>query len=229
MKRKILIVIYIILILITLKLLYNIISNSILISKYENGEYTASQAKALTYFNFPQSYVANYNYGNFLYQNGEYESAIEEYKKALNGGAPEEKKCNIRINYALAICQTIELNEEDQVSIQNTINVYESAIDVLTEEGCANRNDNNGHNQKAQQLKNDIQDEIDRLKKLLNNTEDDSENNTDKNDEEKNNETENIETKIQNIKEEATKEQRKTESQYKNYNYYDYNPGSKNW
>ena len=83
MKRKIVIVIYIILILISFKLLYNIGTNSRLINKYNNGEYTDNLARNLTYFNFLQRYVANYNYGNILYQKGEYESAIEEYKKGI--------------------------------------------------------------------------------------------------------------------------------------------------
>ena len=53
MKRKVLIVIYIILILVTLKLLYNVIIDSILINNYNKGKYSNSQAKALTFFNFP--------------------------------------------------------------------------------------------------------------------------------------------------------------------------------
>ena len=66
MKRKIFII-YIILICLTLKLIYNIVLNNILINRYNNGEYSEVQAKILTVANFPQSYVANYNYGNILY------------------------------------------------------------------------------------------------------------------------------------------------------------------
>ena len=66
MKKKVLIIIYIILILATLKLIYNIAINSILIKEYNNGKYEENNAKALTYLNFPQGYVANYNYGNIL-------------------------------------------------------------------------------------------------------------------------------------------------------------------
>lgn len=228
MKRKVLIVIYIILILTILKLLYNTVSNTILINKYDNGEYAVSQAKTLTYLNFPQSYIANYNYGNILYQNGEYESAIEEYEKALNSYIPKYKECNVRINYALAMCQTVKVNEIDQESIKDAINTYESAINILTEDGCANKNDNNGHNQKAQQLKRDIQKEIDRLKKLEKYEEDSEENNEDEKNDKPKDEAETIETKIQNIKEEATKEQREIESQFKHHDY-DYNSRGKNW
>lgn len=226
MKRKILIVVYVVLILITIKLFSNIVTNSVLITKYNKGQYSENQAKALTYLNFLQSYVAYYNYGNVLYQNGEYEKAIEEYKKALEGVVPKYKECNIRINYALAVCKTVQVDEKNQDSIKDAIKTYESAIDILTEEGCANKNDNNGHNRNAEQLKKDIQREIDRLKKLQ------EDNNSEDNEEEKDNktkeDTETIETKIQDIKEEATKEQREHESQYNNYNK-DFNRKSKNW
>lgn len=228
MKRKIVIVIYIILILISFKLLYNIGTNSRLINKYNNGEYTDNLARNLTYFNFLQRYVANYNYGNILYQKGEYESAIEEYKKALKGIVPKYKECNIRINYALAICRTVNVNEKNQDSIKNAIKTYETAIEVLTEDGCANKTNNKGHSQKAEQLKKDIQKEIDRLKKLEK-IENDSNEEKEENKKDKTKEdVETIESKIQNIKEEATKDQRETESKFTNYNK-DINTRTKNW
>lgn len=228
MKRKIVIVIYIILILISFKLLYNIGTNSRLINKYNNGEYTDNLARNLTYFNFLQRYVANYNYGNILYQKGEYESAIEEYKKALKGIVPKYKECNIRINYALAICRTVNVNEKNQDSIKNAIKTYETAIEVLTEDGGANKTNNKGHSQKAEQLKKDIQKEIDRLKKLEK-IENDSNEEKEENKKDKTKEdVETIESKIQNIKEEATKDQRETESKFTNYNK-DINTRTKNW
>ena len=229
MKRKVLIVIYIILILITLKLLYNVFINSILINNYEKGKYSDSQAKALTFLNFPESYIANYNYGNIFYQNGEYEKAIEKYEESLKGFIPKNKECNIRINYALAVCKTISVNEKDQSSINKAIEKYELAIENLTQKGCANKNDDNGHSQKAETLKKDIQKEIDRLKKIqkINNNENDN-NEEEKEDKNKGN-MDNIEEKIQNIKENATQEQRKLENQYKNYRRFDYNRVQKNW
>lgn len=218
MKRKIIIIMYIILICITLKLVYNTVIGSILIEKYNNEEYSESQAKTLTYINFPQSYIANYNYGNIFYQNGKYESAIEEYEKALNSIVPKNKECSIRINYALAICKTVQVDESDQNSITEAMQTYENAIDILTQHGCANKNDNNGHSQKAETLKKDIKKEIERLKKLQKNSneENNEEKEKDKNQTKDNSET--IEEKIQNIKQEATKEQRELENEYKFYN-----------
>ena len=229
MKRKVLVAIYIILILITLKLLYNISINSILINNYNKGKYSENQAKALTIINFPERYIANYNYGNILYQNEEYEKAIEMYKKALKGYIPKNKECNIRINYALAICKTVLVNEKDQNSINEAIKKYESAIEILTQKGCANKNDDNGHNQKAEQLKKDIQNEIKRLKKL----QEDSENNDEEEEEEKEEQskenTNTVEEKIQNIKENATQEQRDIENKYKNYGEHNYDQIQRNW
>lgn len=232
MKRKLLIVIYIIVILVVIKLLYNTVLNSILISKYNNGEYATNIGKTLTTLNFPQSYVANYNYGNILYQNGEYEDAIDQYKIALNVSIPEKKECKVRINYALALCKTVELDESSEESILKAIQIYESAIDVLIENGCANKDDNGGHSKEAEQLKKDIQKEIDRLKELLQNGSDESkEENDDKEDEsqqEESNQEKEMEQKIQDIKEDATKEQRSKENKYKNYQK-EVNKNKKNW
>ena len=227
MKKKVLIIIYVILILITLKLFYNILIDNVLISNYNNGKYLENQAKLLTFLNFSQPYIANYNYGNVLYKNGEYEQAIEKYKKALKGIVPKDKECNIRINYALAICKTVSVNEKDQNSINKAIEKYESAIQILTEKGCADKDDNNGHNKKAEQLKEDIQKEIDRLKNLQEN-----ESNANKDNDEENKTEENVDTieeKIQKVKEDATKDQRQTENDYKNFGNFDYNRTKKNW
>lgn len=230
MKRKLIIVINVILILIALKFVYNIVINNILITKYNDNEYNEDYGKALTFINFLQRYVANYNYGNILYKNAKYEEAIEEYKKALNEIVPKEKECSIRINYALAICKTVQVDEEDSESIKNAINTYESAIDILTENGCANKNDDNGHSKKAEQLKKDIQKEIERLKNLKKLNKDDEENDEDEEKEDNNEqEVETIENKIQDIKENAIQDQRELESQYKNYGNFDYNKTERNW
>lgn len=234
MKRKILIVIYVLVILIMLKLLYNTVLNNILISKYKDGEFSTSMGQALVNFNFPQRYVANYNYGNVLYQTGEYEQAIEQYKKALEVNIPEKKECKVRINYALALCNTVKLDENDEESIKNAIKIYESAIDILTEKGCANKDNNNGHNQDAEKLKQDIQKEIERLKKVLqsksNKDKDKKDDKEDQKDEESDEDEEKQkEEEIQKIKEDAIKEQRQKENKYEKYNKITINKNNKNW
>lgn len=227
MKKKVLITLYILLILLNVKLFYNTIINNSIISQYNKGKYSEKTAKTLTNFNFPQSYIAYYNYGNILYQNGKYTEAIEEYKKALAKRSPKEKECKIRINCALAICKTVQVDEKDQNSITNAIKTYESAIEVLTQKGCANKKDNNGHSQEAQKLKNDIQKEIDRLKKLQQSEQNKDD---DKNEEEeKKDKEETIEEKIQEIREEAKKEQRKDEKEMEGLTKPATDRNKKNW
>lgn len=235
MKKKVVITLYIIAIIIMLKLIYNITINNILINKYNNGIYSEGEAKALKILNFQQKYIAYYNHGNILYQCAQYEDAIKQYKKALEGNIPKYKQCDIRINYALAICKTVKIDQNDKKSIKNAIKTYESAIEILTKKGCANKKDSNGHNKNAQKLKQDIEDEINRLKNLQQNSSEkqqDNDNDEDNQQKQKDNKTkqeiETIETKIQNIKQDATKKQREVESTYKSYNR-DYDMKSKNW
>lgn len=220
MKIRILVITYICLIFIMLNLLFINVENTFIINKYENGEYLEKNSKLLTNITFQKSYISNYNYGNILYQNGEYENAIEEYKKALKTVISQEKECKIRINCALAMCKNLQVDETDQESISNAIIVYQDAISILTEKDCVN------HNQDAKNLKTDIEKEIERLKKLQKNTyyKDDE-----KEDKKEQKNEENIKDKIQNIKEEAIKEDKEVESVYKNFNNRDYSNKGKNW
>lgn len=230
MKRRILIILYVILICIMIKFAFNMVINSILISKYEDGEYSEGIAKTLTKFNFPQKYIANYNYGDILYQKGEYEEAIEEYKKALNGKVPKDKECSIRINYSLAICKTVQVDETDEQSIKQAIEKYESAIDVLIENGCANKNNDNGHSQKAEKLKKDIQKEIDRLKNLQKKDQNQQQQNEDEKKENQQQQAETVEEKMQKIKEQATQGQREAEEFFKKHDLDDFSDDhKKNW
>ena len=228
MKRKIFIIIFIILCIITINLLYRIITNYILVQAYHQGKYSKAQAKRFITYNIPKGYIEYYNYGNILYQNGEYEEAINEYKKALKQAIPKEKECSIRINTALAICKTVQVDETSQESIKTAIDTYESAITILTEKGCANKENNGGHSPKAETLKKDIQKEIERLKSLQekNKEQNDDEKEQEKQTEEKNENA--VEKKMQEIKENAIKEDRENENFYKNLNK-SYVPITKNW
>lgn len=213
MKRKKLIVFYLILIIIMLILTFVYFENKLIITKYQDGEYLQAQAQMLTNITWQSSYVSNYNYGNILYQNGEYDKAIEEYKKALRTVTSTEKECKIRINYALAICKMVQLDESDEESIKEAIETYQSAIQILTEDGC------NNHNQDAKKLKKDIEEEIERLKNLQKKPQD----NTNQDEKEETGQSqaineEDIEEKMKDIKEGAIKEQNDLENKSKNYN-----------
>lgn len=218
MKRKILIAVYVILIIIMLYLIFIKVENNFIINKYKDGEYLQTQAQFLTNITLQRSYISNYNYGNILYQNGEYEKAVTEYKKALKTVTSTEKECKIRINCALAMCKNVNVDESDQESISNAIETYENAIQVLTEKECSN------HNQDAKKLKEDIEKEIERLKKLQKNMDNEME----QEDKQEKNE-DSIEEKIQNIKEDASKEQKEIENTYKNFNKKYRDSRGKNW
>lgn len=118
MKNKYFIIINIISIIIILKLVGNIILNGIVIKDYRNEKYKTTTIELLTFLNFPESYVANYNYGNIMYQNKEYKNAILKYEKVLSTYIPKDKECKVRINYALAICKTVVLDETKLESIE---------------------------------------------------------------------------------------------------------------
>lgn len=220
MKRKILIAVYVILIIIMLNLIFINVENNLIINKYNNGEYLQEHAQLLTNITFQKSYISNYNYGNILYQNGEYEKAIIEYKKALGTVISSEKEYKIRINCALAMCKNVNVDESNQESILNAIETYENAIQVLTENDCSKKNKD------AKKLKEDIEKEIERLKKLQKNTDNKTE---EKKEKQESDEQEKVEEKIQNIKKEAIQEQREVESMYKEFEK-DYNSNrGKNW
>ena len=90
----------------------------------------------------------------------------------------------------------------------------------------------NGHDTEAQMLKNDIQNEIDRLKELLNSSssssEDSEEDEEDDSSKDDSKEQDDIESKLQEIKEESIKESKDAEEQYKPKNY-EYNSVKKRW
>ncbi len=114
-----------------------------------------------------QLYIYHYNRGNEFYELGQYEKAASEYEKSLKLHVPKGRECDIRVNYALSLCAGLNLNDikaltEDEKT--EMINTLETAIDILVEEECAHRDDDNGHDKEAQKLKNELQEIIDMLK-----------------------------------------------------------------
>lgn len=114
-----------------------------------------------------QLYIFHYNRGNEFYELGQYEKAASEYEKSLKFYVPNGKECDIRVNYALSMCAGLNLNDisgltENEKTVM--IGILETAIDILVEEECAHRDDDNGHDNEAQKLKNELQEIIDMLK-----------------------------------------------------------------
>ena len=141
------------------------IMNEIFLRRYDKGTYSTKYEEPLLKMNFPDSYLPYYNLGNVAYQNEDYDKAISYYKQALEVGAPhEDKECNIRVNLALAMLMKIDWTSmTTEKDVQRAIRQLKAARNVLTEEGCANPDDANGHNEDAEKLKKDIDDMLEQL------------------------------------------------------------------
>ena len=144
-----------------LVLLINYVKNENLIDDYNNEIYSENN---MSYLGFLQPYIAHYNQGNMEYINGNYDKAVEVYKKALESSPSFERECLTRINLALSMIAPIVPEEITEENIEETIKILEDAKAVLMEHGCANENDSDGHNEDAQHLKEDIDKFLEQLK-----------------------------------------------------------------
>lgn len=102
-----------------------------------------------------------YNHANNLYNSGKYEEAIKEYEKALELFPSKDKECKIRINLTLANLKKLEKEELRERKLA----ILEKSKEILTKKGCASANgdEKQGHSKDAEKLKQEIEDEIERL------------------------------------------------------------------
>lgn len=144
-------------------LTFNYIYNEFTISKYDEHDYSYD-VDLLTNTSLFESYIAHYNNGNIHYKKGEYEEAIEDYKQALAQNPPHEnEECDIRVNLALAVIGTLPENYSAPENIEQSIATLEEAREYLLEEECA-MNEEDGHDEDAQKLKEEIDALIEQLK-----------------------------------------------------------------
>ncbi len=141
--------------------------NSYYVSEAKKGKYHPEIEKILTVFSIPDEYVIWYNLGNAYYEKGNYEKAEEAYLRALKCGIPYEKECPVRVNLALAMMAQLSDEEWEaflECSSPQEINALSRKVektlldarDVLTEDGCAGKEDEKGHDKDAQRLKEEI-------------------------------------------------------------------------
>ena len=152
---KKLIIIYILILFIFLELLLVFALNQNFISNYNEGIYDIDKIELVRKLSL-LSYIPYYNKGNAYYRKDDFDSAIEQYKKALELHPPEKKECSIRINLALAMFYKINFKVKTQEEINEIIKKIDEIKDILIEDGCAHRDDNNGHSSEAQKLKNEL-------------------------------------------------------------------------
>lgn len=142
-----------------------LIINKNFVNEYNSGVYNLTQEEKLLKLNIVESYKPHYNLGNVCYKKGDYNAAITYYQDALKNHPTEKDECLIRINLALAMCNTIDFQRLDSdEKVQTALFILYKARDVLTEKGCASPNEGEkGHNADAQQLKEDIDKMIEKL------------------------------------------------------------------
>lgn len=154
MKKKIIICIYVVLLLVCGKQVFNYFYNEYIIDNYEEGFLV--DTNPLRFLNIYEPYVAHYNMGNSYYLDHDYETAISEYHKALEYNLPTNKECSIRINLSLAMIKNLGDDYAESDNIKGSINTLKEARDVLLKEDCATK-DGDGHSKTAEELKEEIE------------------------------------------------------------------------
>lgn len=146
-------------------LLSRFLINRSFLTAYAEGNYEYDQEKKLLTMNAPEGYLPHYNMGNAAYEEGDYDSAVIFYERALSNYIPKGKECDIRVNLALSLIARIDfdhLNTDERIN--DAIEELQKARNVLTEVGCADPDGTDGHDPEAEQLKQDIDRMIEQLK-----------------------------------------------------------------
>lgn len=215
-NNPIFLIFWIIVILLIIFLLGRFLINHNYTSKYGMEEFTPDDLKPLLIGNFSESYVVYYNRGNIEFDNGNYDGAIQEYNLALEKNPPEKKECQIRINLAFAMLKKLNFGDrETEEKRKKLIEELEKVKKVLTEEGCAHENDNNGHSKDAQELKNDIDDFIKELKQNTQEEPNPSPSNNGNNKEEKK-----LEQKLKELRKASNQEREEMKELFEEHEYF---------
>ncbi len=212
--------------------------NAYYVAEAEKGRYHVEIEERLTRLNFPDGYVVWYNLGNYYYREGDYEKAETAYYRAIECGIPYEKECPVKVNLALAMIEQLSDEEweaffdeygtdHEGAQARNVENTLVTARSILIEDGCAHEDDEDGHNEEAQILK----DEIDELLALDQDDEEDDEDDDGEDEDDSENDDgqdgndnqsptpreEDIMDHIQDQKEEAQQERAEDRQFYENY------------
>ncbi len=162
MKKKVIACIYILILVVGLKPVFNYFYNESIV-KYDKQDYLVN-ATPLLFMNFYQPYVAHYNNGNCHYKGLDYQAAIADYRAALRANPPKNKECSIRINLVLAMLQQLGDDYAEPDQIQNSIATLEEARNILLEDDCATES-GDGHSKTAEKLKEEIEKILEELNK----------------------------------------------------------------
>ena len=217
-RNALLIILSLLVFLLSAFTLVKVVINHGYVEAYNAGNYDTSLEEKLKILNFPQGYLPYYNLGNAAYQRGDYIEAIGLYSQALEQYPPQGKDCDIRVNQALSLCNTIDFNNiKSQAKLEEALTTLYTARDILMENGCAN-DEGTGHDPEAQQLK----DDIDRMIQALQNPQEPEppQNGGGENDQDQNNDQNNSQSmrerqqqdQLQDNKEQAMEERQRQQS-----------------
>lgn len=230
--KKLLLVTYIVLFMMLFNIIICIIMNEVHVSNYNKGNNSDFLVKSLIVLDFAEPCVARYNYGNILYQKENYEKAAEQYFYALDESPSKKKECDIRVNLALSLLKQVNLNDiETEDGKNNVIEALEEIIDILCENDCAHKYDDDGHDTDAQTLKNEIEQFLNTLKEEENQQQNEEDEENEENEEEEEEPKDPREEELEELLKQG-QEERQSELAYDeelyNYDYGDYYSG-KRW
>ena len=146
--------------------------NTLYVAEAKRGVYHPIIEGFLSIINVPEGYKIRYNLGNYHFAKGQYKKAEEDYHKALMHLIPYEKECPVKVNLALSMINQLsddewesflaaESADDMDAKARHVEETLQTARSVLIEDGCAHADDDEGHDEQAQILK----DEIDELLK----------------------------------------------------------------
>jgi tetratricopeptide (TPR) repeat protein len=125
----------ILLVVVAVKLIGLSVTNQSAINAYNNGQYERSitTSESLMDFNVIEPYIPYFNRGDAYAASEMYVESIDDFERALEL-APEQKKCDVRVNLALSWENLGDIYAEGGF-FQGAVLLYEAAEKVIAEGG----------------------------------------------------------------------------------------------
>lgn len=149
------------------------------------------------------AYAVYYNMGNMSYKQYSFDKAMRQYQQALDKKVPKGKECRIRINLALAMIETLDIDYAAPDEVYNSIAILEDAREWLLGAECATE-DGTGHSAEAEQLKKEIDEILEQLYEESESSEGEKQDS-----EPQETDTQEVDAKEQSVREEIAKMQEK--------------------
>lgn len=157
--KKALIAVWGVLFAIFLVLMLNYVRTANAIDHYYNDQ---MRMEDLSEFGFINPCINHYNKGIVYYTKNDYLSAEKEFKKSMNSRhkIDEDRDCKIRINLALSMVKPLTPDSINSENVDEAIRILKEARGYLCENGCADMENVDFHNEEAQRLKEEIDEYI---------------------------------------------------------------------